>query len=227
MIRSLLGCIAFGCIAFVAGTSFAASVQLPGNSLTIPGVSTTGASFTYSGTLTQADTITFTQTGNPCLQSAGTGYCTNGAGVLTVAATVGLTPIGGSSTFSGPSGIIPAGTWVYGSLLMQISGVGTVQVFPANATNGLGSPTPPASLTLPAMSLSALGFPAFSQVNPTITFIVADTGFADNGGQFVLTQAAPPAVVTTVPTLGEWSMAALIVMLAAIGVVLARRRVRR
>src|SRR6266542_3173896 len=69
MIRSLLGC-----IAFVAGTSFAASVQLPANSLTIPALSTTGASFTYSGTLTQADTITFTQTGNPCLQASGTGY---------------------------------------------------------------------------------------------------------------------------------------------------------
>ena len=65
----------------------------------------------FTGTLTQNDTIAFTQAGNPCLQTAGTGYCTNGAGVLTVAATVGVTPVGGSSSFAGPSGVIPAGTW--------------------------------------------------------------------------------------------------------------------
>ena len=147
---------------FVSANCAAANVQLPGGSLTIPGTSTTGASFTYTGTLTQNDTIAFTQAGNPCLQTGGTGYCTNGAGVLTVAATVGVTPVGGSSSFAGPSGVIPAGTWTYGSLLMSISGVGTIQVFPTNASNGLGSATPPASLTLPTTTLAGLGFAAFS-----------------------------------------------------------------
>ena len=208
------------CAAFFAGTSFAANVQLPGGTLTIPALNASGISFTYTGTLTQADTIAFTQTGNPCLQAAGTGYCTNGAGVLTVAATFGGTPVGGSSTFAGPSGIIPAGTWTYGSLLMQISGVGTVQVFPTDVAHGLGSPNPPAGLTLPSTALSALGFASFSQVNPTITFILADTGFADNGGQFVLNQP----VSTPVPTIGEWSMVGLAVLLAALGVVFLRRR---
>lgn len=41
--------------------------------------------------------------------------------------------------------MIGAGTWTYGALLMTISGLGTVQEFPANAANGLGSPTPPVS----------------------------------------------------------------------------------
>jgi hypothetical protein len=209
------------CAALVAGTSLAANVQLPGNALTIPGVSTTGVSFAYNGTLTQADTIAFAQSGNPCLQGGGT-YCTNGAGVLTVA---GSQPVGGSSGFSGPSGAIPAGTWTYGALLMQISGVGTVQVFPTNAANGLGSAVPPASLALPATSLSALGFPAFSVANPTITFIVADTGFTDNSGGFVLTQAAPPPVVAaTVPTLGEWSLIGLMALLGILGASCVRRR---
>ena len=213
------------CAALMATTSFAASVSLPGGTLTIPGTSTTGASFTYTGTLTQADTIAFTQSGNPCLQSAGGGYCTNGAGVLTVAATVGTTPVGGSSTFVGPSGIIPAGTWTYGALLMQISGVGTVQVFPTNSAAGLGSPTPPASLTLPTASLATLGFPSFSQTNPTITFIVADTFFGDNGGQFVLTQAAAPApVAAIVPTLGELGLLGLVVLIATVGTMAVRSR---
>jgi hypothetical protein len=74
---------------------------------------------------------------------------------------------------------------------MEISGVsplGTVQVFPANAQNGLGSATPPMSLTSPATSLASLGFSPFIITNPTITFIVADTNYADNGGSFILTQ---------------------------------------
>ncbi len=211
--------------AFVGGTGFAANLQaatvlLPGGTLTIPGTSTTGASFTFTGTLTQSDTIAFVQTGNPCLQTGGTGYCTNGAGVLTVAATVGVTPVGGFSTFAGPSGVIPAGTWTYGSLLMTISGVGTVQVFPTNAANGLGSYSPPASLTLFTTTLAGLGFPSFSVSNPTITFIVADTFFGDNGGQFVLTQAA---ATTSVPALGGWGMISLTVILASLGLIMLRR----
>lgn len=204
---------------FVSGTSLATQIPLPGGTLTIPGTNSTGVSFTYTGTLTQNDTIAFTESGNPCLQTSGSGYCVNGAGVLTVAATVGVTPVGGSSTFTGPSGVIPAGTWTYGALLMTISGVGTVQVFPTNAANGLGSATPPAGLTLPATSLGALGFPTFSVANPTITFIMADTFFGDNGGQFVLVQAAP----TPVPTLGGWATMALVLLLAGISLVVLRR----
>ena len=212
-------------VLFVSANCAAANVQLPGGSLTIPGTSTTGVSFTYTGTLTQNDTIAFTQAGNPCLQTAGTGYCTNGAGVLTVAATVGVTPVGGSSSFAGPSGVIPAGTWTYGSLLMSISGVGTIQVFPTNASNGLGSATPPASLTLPTTTLAGLGFAAFSQANPTISFIVADTFFGDNGGQFVLNQAVVPAVPTVVPTLGEWGLIGLTALLLVLGLKTLRRPV--
>jgi hypothetical protein len=212
MQRSLIGS-----LALVAGTSLAATVQLPGGNLVVPGLSTTGTSFVYSGTLTQADTIAFTQTGNPCLQSAGTAYCTNGAGVLTVA---GSSPVGAATTFAGPAGIIPAGTWTYGALLMQISGVGTVQIWPADAAHGLGSPTPPAGFTLPPTTLAALGFPTFSQVNPTITFVVADTIFADNGGQFTLAQP----LSTPVPTLGAWSVTGLVLLLAVLGVAALRRR---
>lgn len=203
--------------ALATGAVHAANVTIPGGTLTIPGLSTTGASFTYAGTLTQADTISFTQTGDPCLQTAGTAYCTNGAGVITVA---GSSPVGAATTFTGPSGIIPAGTWTYGALLMQISGVGTVQVWPADAAHGLGSPTPPTGFTLPTTTLAALGFPTFSQANPTITFIVADTGFADNGGSFTLRQA----VATPVPTLAGWGVAALAALLGAIAAVVARRR---
>jgi hypothetical protein len=212
---------------FAAASCVAANVQLPSGSLTIPGTSSTGSSFTYLGTLTQNDTIAFTQTGNPCLQAMGSGYCTNGAGVLTVAATVGTTPVGGSSTFLGPSGVIPGGTWTFGSLLMSISGVGTVQIFPTTAGNGLGNLTPPTALTLAVTTLSGLGFPTFAQTNPTITFIVADNMFTDNGGQFVLGQAVAPVVVpAATPALGAWGLMVLVAMLAVVGLVTVRRRTR-
>lgn len=72
---------------------------------------------------------------------------------------------------------------------MVIPGVGAVQLFPANAVNGLGSATPPGTLALPStgVTLAALGFPNFSVTNPNITLVVADTNYSDNSGSFVLT----------------------------------------
>lgn len=161
--------------------SCVAQITIPGGVLNVPANSAAGTSFNYTGTLTQAATITFTQTGNPCLQYGEPLYCVNGAGVIVSGGTVG------SSS--------PVGSYLYGALLMEISGVGTVQVFPANSANGAGSATPPASLTLAPTSLSALGFGAFSVNNPTITFRVADSDWSDNTNAFILTQAGgPPAV---------------------------------
>ncbi|MGE5170705.1 MAG: IPTL-CTERM sorting domain-containing protein, partial [Rudaea sp.] len=70
-----------------------------------------------------------------------------------------------------------------------------------------------------------LGFGTFSQPNPTITFIVADTFFGDNGGQFVLTQAAPtpPPIAVAVPTLGQGALIALAALLGVAGIVLRGR----
>ena len=207
----------------VAGYTFAATIALPSGTLTIPGTSTTGVSFTYPGTLTQADTLAFGLTGTPCLQASGTAFCTNGAGILTVASNPAGTSVGGAGVFTlaSPVGIVPAGTWTFGSLLIQISGVDTKQIFPANAANGLGSATPPTNLTLPSVPLSALGFAAFSQANPTITFIVTDTAFADNGGHFILQQAAPSAPI---PTLNQWGLLGIGLLLAIAGATLLRRK---
>ncbi len=177
----------------LAGYCLGGSITLPGGTQTVVGTSTTGTSFTYSGTLTQADTLAITVSGSPsdpCLQNGPTQYCTNAAGVLTVAGNGA--GVGGTTTFSGTFNGT-TGTWNYGSLLLEISGVsgpGTVQLFAANAANGLGSATPPADLTLATTSLAALGFGNFSVVNPTITFILADSLYTDNANNFVLTPVA-------------------------------------
>jgi hypothetical protein len=164
---------------------------IPLSPITIAALSTTGVSFGYVGTLTQNDTLELTVTGDPCLQ-AGPVYCVNGAGVVTVA---GTSPVGAATTFSGTFGGT-TGTWDFGALLMEISGTSTVQVFPADAADGLGSGSPPSSLALPLSTLSALGFPAFNEVNPTITFILADNLYTDNSGQFNLSQVPEPTTVS-------------------------------
>ena len=161
--------------------------------ITVDSLSTTGVSFTYAGTLTQNDTLELTVTGDPCLQT-GPAYCINGAGVVTKAGTAAL---GDATTFSGTFGGT-TGTWDFGSLLMEISGTSTVQIFPADVADGLGSGSPPLSLTLPLTTLSALGFPSFDEVNPTITFVLADNLYTDNSGQYKLSQVPEPTSVGVV-----------------------------
>ncbi len=174
----------------IAGACFASSIVLPGGTLTVVGTSTVGTSFTYSGTLTQNDTLGLTASGSPsdpCLQS-GPQYCTNAGGVLTILGNGA--GVGGTSTFGGTFNGTSA-TWNFGSLLLEISGVsgpGTVQLFAANAADGLGSSNPPTNLTLADTTLAALGFGSFSVVDPTITFILADDNYPDNSNSFVLTQ---------------------------------------
>jgi hypothetical protein len=182
-------------IALLTGGAYAQTISLPG-AQTVPAINPSGTSFTYSGTLTQAATLSFTQTGLACEQASST-YCTNAAGVVVVA---GSTGVGGTSTFSGTFGGT-AGTWNFGALLMTISGVGTAQVLPANAGNGLGSGTPPSSLSLNGATLSSLGFSHFSVVNPTITFVVADNNYGDNSGLFTLTPTGAPAATPAPSTL--------------------------
>jgi hypothetical protein len=169
---------------------------IPLSPITVEALSTTGVSFSYAGTLTQNDTLELTVTGDPCLQ-LGPVYCVNGAGVVTVA---GTSPVGAATTFSDTFGGT-TGTWDFGALLMEISGTSTVQIFPADAADGLGSGSPPLSLTLPLTTLSALGFPVFDEVNPTITFILADNLYTDNSGQFNLSQVPEPTTVSVVGVL--------------------------
>ncbi len=164
-------------------------ILLPGGTLTAPAISTTGTSFIYAGTLTQNDTLGFTESNFACLQPGST-YCTNGSGIVTVAGSHG---VGDTYTFiESFNGTTAA--WNFGALLLEISGAGAKQIFLADAANGRGSSNPPASLTLSPTALSSLGFGNFSVTNPTITFIVADIPglYSDNSGQFTLTQ--PTAV---------------------------------
>jgi|SRR5579863_9393648 len=183
----------YSLVLFVAAAAacFGNPILFPSGTLDLPAISTSGVSFTYTGTLTQNDTLAFTETGTSCLQS-GPAYCTNGAGVVI---TAGSTGVGGDSTFSGTFNGTTK-TWDYGSLLLEISSEGTVQVFAPSAATGLGnSINPPSTLSLASTSLGSLGFSAFSVVNPTITFLVADTFYGDNSSGFALAQTPEPSTI--------------------------------
>jgi len=180
-------------VLFVAAAAvcFGNPILFPSGTLDLPAISTSGVSFTYSGTLTASDTLAFTETGTSCLQS-GPAYCTNGAGVVITAGTTG---IGGDSTFSGTFNGT-TGIWDYGSLLLEISGAGTVQIFTPNAGNGLGnSVNPPSTLSLASTTLGSLGFSGLSVVDPTITFVVADNYYPDNSSGFALAQTPEPSTI--------------------------------
>jgi hypothetical protein len=149
-------------------------------------------SFTFSGILTQASTIDFQLTGVVFRNSAM--RCANAAGIAVLCFSQPVIPIGQTETFVATYGGT-TGTWNQGALLMTIAGVGTVQVFPATAANGLGSNSPPIDFTLTTTSLAALGFPNFSVTDPVITFLVAyPPGTPRTLGSFTLTQVAPPVV---------------------------------
>jgi hypothetical protein len=193
-------------IGLASVSGWAANVVLPGGALTVLGVNPSGASFTYTGTLTQNDTITLTVSGSPCLQTSGTQYCTNAAGVIRTAGFGGGQGVGQATLYS---------SFYYGALIMNISGVGEVQVFPTNAGNGLGSGAPPATLSISGATLQSLGFGAFSVNNPTITFYLGDTGYGDNGGQFNLTQTGSTPIGTPISTR---TLIGMTVALALIGI---------
>jgi hypothetical protein len=185
--KSMRGSLIFCALTFGAVSCLANAIVLPGDTQTIQAISTTGTSFTYMGTLTQADTIQFTESGSSCLQTGF--YCVNGAGVVTVAGTTG---VGGTSSFSATYNGTTA-TWNFGAVLMEISGEGAAQIFPADAAHGLGSASPSQTLTLDSTSLASLGFGSFSITDPTITFLIADDLYTDNSGQFTLTQSSTTA----------------------------------
>lgn len=197
--RSFSSHIAFVLCTFVnISILYASPVSLPQQTLTVSATSNSGASFTYSGNLTNSDTLGLTASGIPCLTSGGT-FCINAAGVDVVPGDRQFSEITVGKSLQNTSN-----NTTYGSLLFTISGVGTKQVFATNNENGSNSPNPPRSLQLLATPLSSLGFSDFSAINPVITFQLSDTDYTNNSGNFLLTQST---VINPVPEPSSISLA--------------------
>jgi hypothetical protein len=162
----------FAGIVLMAGLCQAASLTFT-SPVTVTGVDTlSGPSFTVGTALSSSDTIDISVSGTICLQSGH--YCTNGAGVVVVAGTTG---VGGASM---------NGATAFGALLLGNNALGFHQLFATDASNGLGSPTPPTLLTLNA-TLASVGFGAGIGAGQALEFRLSDTDTSDNSGAFTVT----------------------------------------
>ncbi len=172
------------CVA-AAGAGAKTRITVPAD-FTVPSISSAGASFTYTGTAVPGDTLSVTVKGPVCLES-GPAYGTNAAGVVLAAGVDGNQPVGSALACT----TIDSVEFDCGSLIVSISSGGTTyygRMFPANKRDGYGRKKPPASLTYKA-SLKTLfgkdaGYKSFRLANPTFTFVVSDTLYSDNAGDF-------------------------------------------
>ena len=171
----------------VASAGAKTRIAVPAN-FTVPSLSGAGASFTYAGAAVPGDTLSVTVTG-PVYLEPGPAYGTNAAGVVLVAGVDGNQPVGSKLT----CGSIDSVEFDCGSLMVSISSGGTTyygRMFLANKKDGHGRGKPPVSLTYKA-SLKTLfgkdsGYKAFRFVKPTFTFVVSDTLYSDNTGDFTI-----------------------------------------
>lgn len=178
-----------GCL-FSGGTQ-AAVIPISGSPLFVDALSPTGSSFAYVGSVSDLDTFAFSVSGLAFLQDSGTAYGTNAAGVVVVPGSVGT---GGTSSD-------PITHMNLGALTVAITGLGTTQVFLANAANGLGSASPPTTLAL-NLPLSGLFGPFVPVTDPTIIFRVYDTMGGEPSGGYTITQTAAAPEPASLALLG-------------------------
>jgi hypothetical protein len=187
-------------------TTFAGTISIP--STTVNGTDVfSGPTLTLTSQVNPTDTLTLTTSGQVFLQGA-SAYGTNPAGVVTTAGTTG---VGGSSA---------NGSTTFGALLFGNSTFGFVQVYPTNAADGLGSLTPPSSLTVAAVSFSSLGFSTAMPSGTVLQFRVSDINTGDNFGSFTVSGSINTASGVPEPS----SVAMVLAGLAALGGFRYRRR---
>lgn len=188
-------------------TTFAATITV--SSTTVNGTDVfSGPTLTLTSQVAPTDTLTLTAGGEVFLQGA-TAFGTNPAGVLT---TAGTSPVGA---------FLANGSTSFGSLLFGNSTFGFVQVYPTNAANGLGSATPPHSLTVTGVTFSSLGLNSVMPSGTVLQFRISDTNTVDNFGSFTVSGSINTAA-SGVPEPGSVSM--VLLGLAALGGFRYRRR---
>lgn len=172
----------------VAASAAAATIAIP--TTTVLGTDTFGGpTFTLTSAVLPTDTLTLTARGEVFLQGGST-YGTNAAGVVT---TAGTTAVGGKSA---------NGATTFGALLLGNSTVGSFQVFPTNAANGLGSATPPGLLSITSVSLVSLGFSSALAAGTVLQFRPSDINTFDNSGSFTVFGQITTAGVPEPGTMG-------------------------
>jgi hypothetical protein len=190
--------------------SIASASTITINSTVVNGTDVfSGPTFTLTSTVQPTDTLTLTTRGEVFLQLAQgvPAYGTNAAGVVITAGTTG---VGGTSL---------NGSTNFGALLIGNSTLGFFQIYPANASNGLGSSTPSDLLTT-TVAFSTLGFGSAIPSGTILQFRVSDINTGDNSGSF--TTFGQINVAAGVPEPTSWLLVG-----GGIGVIaLVRRKLR-
>lgn len=171
-----------------------------------PNDTASGRPFAVPSALSASDMISLPAAGTTCLQSSGTACCTNAPGIVVVA---GTTPVGGFSM---------NGATAFGALLLGNGTLGFHQVFAISAANGLGSGTPPTTLTI-LDTPGSIGFASGTGAGEVLEFRLSDTLTSDNAGGYRITEI--PVQEGQVP---EPASFALVAAGAAALVALRRRR---
>jgi MYXO-CTERM domain-containing protein len=161
----------------VALSASAATLTVP--TTTVLGTDVfSGPTFVVASNYDASDFLSLTAQGTVFLQSGGT-FGTNAAGVVVVA---GSSPVGDS---------LANGATTFGSLLLGNGSLGFVQLFPTNAGNGLGSGSPPTTLSLNQTLGSIFG--QGLSAGTVLELRISDVNTFDNSGSFVVSSVPEPS----------------------------------
>jgi len=179
----------------------ASAALLCANSLLIPSVTVLGTNsadgtgfdnggpdFTVVGNFLSTDTVSLTVSGTVDL--AGGDFTANAAGIIVSPSitNTGNTP-GETAANSGNPALN------YAALLIGNSTLGFFQLFPSSTEFGLGSSTPPTTLTLTDRTLGDIGFTSGLSNGTVLELRVSDINAYDNSGAFNLSQVPEPGTI--------------------------------
>jgi len=188
MVRKV-ACLAVAFSLLLMGVGEGASIVIP--TTIVPGTADfdTGPSFAVSGNFGADDTINAQALGTVDL--AGGQFTANAAGVITGTGTTNTGNHAGEVALAGNG--LP-----FASLLIGNSSLGFRALSPADASAGLGSSTPPTSLSASNVRLGDLFGPSFTGITDgtVLQLVINDTAglYFDNSGSFV---------VSTTPTITD------------------------
>jgi hypothetical protein len=147
-----------------------------------------GPSFIVSGNFLSTDTLSLIVSGTVDLANGD--FTANAAGIIVSPSTTNTGNHPGQTTPNSGNTALN-----YAALLIGNSTLGFFQVFPSSPDFGLGSSTPPTTLTLTDRTLGDIGFTSGLTSGTVLELWVSDINFADNSGAFQVSQVPEPGTL--------------------------------
>lgn len=184
--RRLALWVACAAVVVLPAASNAATLTIGGN-ITVYGTDVfTGPTFTVSGNYAVTDYFSLVADGEVGL--AGTAFYANAAGIVTRPATTNTGAHPGQTSPASAGSVAPG--LPYAALFIGNNVLGYFQVFPSDAANGLGDPTPPTLLSTNRTIGDLFGGQAIAD-GTVLMFRINDINTGDNSGAFRLSPSVP------------------------------------